>query len=313
MSTFWSLWVMGLIVLNLGIALFLFLWAQKVDVPVQPDSTTGHAWAHGVLREAVRKLPRWWVFLSASMLAWGVVYLVLYPGFGRAPGLLGWTSEAELERTIAENEAKLSELRQSFAGTPVEQLAANPAAVRYGERLFVDNCAACHRRDATGNRALGAPNLVDDDWLYGGDVTAITTSILEGRQGVMPPLAAAFEGENLTNMVQYVLSLSGAPHDPARAAAAQPLFAVCAACHGPDGRGNPQLGAPNLTDSSWIYGGDAKSIEETIRNGRNGVMPAWKSRLGEDDVRTIIAWLRAQSGKATQSLAATAPTSGGRK
>jgi cytochrome c oxidase cbb3-type subunit III len=311
MSTFWSLWIMFLIVLNLGITFFLFLWAQKVDVPTQPDSTTGHVWAHGVLREGVRKLPRWWVFLSASAFLWGFSYLTLYPGFGRSAGLLGWTSHGELARATAANDAKLSELVQSFGDATPERLAANPAARRYGERLFVDNCAACHQRDARGNSTLGAPNLVDGDWLYGGDTASITTSIMEGRHGVMPPLGAAFDAATLTNVVQYVLSLSGAPHDATKAAAGQPSFALCAACHGVDGKGNPQLGAPNLTDSTWLYGGDAATIEYTIRNGRSGTMPAWKSRLGPNDARTIIAWLRSQSHSETNVVAATAAAPAG--
>ncbi|MBX5461504.1 MAG: cytochrome-c oxidase, cbb3-type subunit III [Steroidobacteraceae bacterium] len=314
MSTFWSLWVMTLIVLNLGITLFLFVWAQKVDVPTQPDSTTGHVWAHGALREGVRKLPRWWVFLSACLFVWGASYLALYPGFGGAAGLLRWTSRAELERATAANDAKLSKLLHSFSDATPEQLAANPAARRYGERLFVDNCSACHQRDARGNPRLGAPNLVDGDWLYGGDTASITTSIMEGRQGVMPPLGAALDPTTLTNVVQYVLSLSGAPHDAAKAAAGQPSFALCAACHGIDGKGNPQLGAPNLTDSTWLYGGDAASIEYTIRNGRSGTMPAWKARLKPTEVRAIIAWLRSQSlgGDANAVVTAAAePAHGG--
>ncbi len=308
MSTFWSAWIMFLIVLNLGITFFLFLWAQKVDVPTLPDSTTGHVWAHGALREGVRKLPRWWVFLSASLFVWGFTYLALYPGFGRSAGLLGWTSQGELERTTAANEAKLSELLQSFGDAPPERLAENPAARRYGERLFVDNCSACHQRDARGNAQLGAPNLVDNDWLYGGDTASVTTSIMEGRQGVMPPLGAALDAATVSNVAQYVLSLSGAPHDAAKAAAGQPSFALCAACHGVEGKGNPQLGAPNLTDSIWLYGGDAASIEYTIRNGRSGTMPSWKARLAPTDTRTIIAWLRSQAPTETTGVAAATAT-----
>lgn len=294
MSTFWSLWIIFLIVFNMGITLFLFIWAQRVDIPIQPDGTSGHVWAHGALREGVRRLPRWWALMSASMFVWGFTYLALYPGFGSSMGLLGWTSHGEHDRAVMANEVKLQALKESFGSLPPEALAANPAATHIGERLFVDNCAACHQRDARGNALLGAPNLVDADWLYGGDTATITTSILEGRRGLMPPFGAAFDAAVTTNLASYVLSLSGAPHDTAKAAAGKTMFTVCSACHGVDGKGTPALGAPNLTDSIWLYGGDLATIEETIRKGRGGVMPAWKSRLGPDDARVIIAWLRSQ-------------------
>ncbi|GMU67987.1 MAG: hypothetical protein AMXMBFR37_03200 [Steroidobacteraceae bacterium] len=296
MNGFWSLWVMGLVVLNAGITFFLFVWAQKVEIPVLPDGTTGHVWAHGVLREGLRRLPRWWVFASASFFVWGVGYLLLFPGFGGFKGLLGWTSHAQHAADVAVNEANIAELQARFAKMSPEDLAANPVAIRIGERLFIDNCAACHQRDARGNPLLGAPNLVDASWHWGGDTASITTSILEGRQGLMPPLGS-LGADTVTDLANYVLSLSGAPHDPARAAAGEPQFALCSACHGPTGEGNPVLGAPSLVDSSWTWGkGDLAMIEHVITDGVSGVMPAWKGRLGIDETRVIIAWLRSQAG-----------------
>ncbi|PWK85756.1 cytochrome-c oxidase, cbb3-type subunit III [Fulvimonas soli] len=290
MSWGWSLWVMFLVVLNLGITFFLFLWAPRAKVPVQPDGTSGHVWAHGVLREGVRRLPRWWLLLSGLMFAVGFGYLALFPGFGRWPGLLHWTSHAELARDQEANAAKLDELMQRFAKYPIEQLAGDPAAEQLGWRLFEDNCAACHGREAKGNARLGAPDLTDRDWLYGGDGQAIYASIHDGRSGVMPPWASLGE-DNVKNLAQYVLGLSGAPHDAARAAAAKPLFATCAACHGPDGKGNPALGAPNLTDRVWLHGGSVADIEATIRGGRQGHMPAWSPRLTDDQVRVLAAYV----------------------
>lgn len=295
MSAFWSAWIMFLVVLNMGITFFLFVWGQRVKIPVRADGTSGHVWAHGVLREGVRRLPRWWVFMSASLFAWGLAYLALYPGFGRYPGLLGWTSHGELARERAENEARLGEVMRGFRPYPVEKLAADPAALRIGGRLFADNCAACHGRAAHGNARLGAPDLADGDWLYGGDGQAILASILDGRRGAMPPFGATFGEDGVANLAHYVLSLSGAPHDAAKAAAGKPLFAVCSACHGADGKGSTAVGAPNLTDRIWLYGGDLATVEETIRRGRNGVMPAWRTRLGEDDARALAAWVYAQS------------------
>lgn len=254
MSPFWSLWVMCLVVLNLGVTFFLFIWGQRVRIPTLDDGTTGHVWAHGILRESVRRLPRWWVFLSASMFAWCVVYLLLYPGFGAYAGLLGWTSGSELQRDTAGNRAILGATLARYATLPTDALASeHPAALQIGARLFMDNCAACHGRDARGNRLLGAPDLADGDWLYGGDDGAVKASIAAGRHGMMPPLGAALGDAGTTQVAHYVLSLSGAAHDAEAAAAGAPLFAMCAGCHGPQGQGNPFLGAPNLADDTWLY------------------------------------------------------------
>ncbi|HEY8683248.1 MAG TPA: cbb3-type cytochrome c oxidase N-terminal domain-containing protein, partial [Rhodanobacter sp.] len=167
MSAHWSLWVMFLVVLNLSITLFLFLWGPRTKIPTLPDGTSGHVWAHGTLREGVRPLPRWWLVLSASMFAAGIGYLILFPGFGNFKGVLGWTAHGELARDQAANNAPLNDLMQRFRQYPVEQLANDSSAVRIGQRLFVDNCAACHGRGGYGNVKLGAPSLIDADWLYG--------------------------------------------------------------------------------------------------------------------------------------------------
>ncbi|MBV6417451.1 MAG: Cbb3-type cytochrome c oxidase subunit CcoP [Steroidobacteraceae bacterium] len=295
MNSFWSMWVMFLVLLNAGITAFLFWWAPRVRIPVQEDGTTGHVWAHGVLREGMHRLPRWWIIASAAMYLFGIGYLLLYPGFGAHKGLLGWSAHGEHDLATAVNDANLAETMARFKGLPPAQLAADPEALRIGERLFVDNCAACHERSARGNPLLGAPNLVDADWTWGGDDASIATSILDGRQGVMPPLGEAIGAAKVADVANYVLSLSGAPHDAAKAAAGAPEFAVCAACHGQQGEGNPLLGAPKLADSIWTWGGGLEAIEKRINEGTHGVMPAWKSRLDENDVRVIIAWLRSQA------------------
>ncbi|GGY19919.1 Cbb3-type cytochrome c oxidase subunit [Rhodanobacter panaciterrae] len=290
MSIGWSLWVMFLVTLNLGITFFLYLWGPRVKIPTLPDGTSGHVWAHGVLREGVRKLPRWWVLFSGAMFAAGFTYLALFPGFGSFKGMLGWTSHGELARNVAANEATLAPLIERFRLYPVEQLTNDPAARQMGKVLFEDNCAACHQRSAKGNVALGAPDLTDNDWLYGGSGKDITTSIHDGRSGVMPPWAS-LGADNVKNLAQYVLSLSGSPHDEAKAAAGKPLFATCAACHGADGKGNQALGAPNLTDHIWLHGGSVAEIEKTIGEGRQGHMPAWSPRLTDDQIHTVAAYV----------------------
>lgn len=290
MSTGWSLWVMFLVVLNMGITFFLYLWGPRAKIPTLPDGTSGHVWAHGVLREGVRKLPLWWVLFSGAMFVIGFIYLALFPGFGSFKGLLGWTSHGELAHNVAVNEAALAPLMERFKLYPVEQLASDPAALQMGKVLFEDNCAACHQRSAKGNVALGAPDLSDGDWLYGGSGSDITTSIHDGRSGVMPPWAS-LGADNVKNLAQYVLSLSGAPHDAAKAAAGQPLFATCAACHGAEGKGNPALGAPNLTDKVWLRGSSVADIEKSIGEGRQGHMPAWSPRLSDEQVRVVAAYV----------------------
>lgn len=235
MTPFWSAWIMFLIVLNLGITLFLFLWGPRVKIPVLPDGTTGHVWAHGVLREGMHKLPLWWLLFSGAMFAIGFVYLYLYPGFGASKGVLGWTSHQQLADDTAANAAKLDSLLASLAGAPVESIARNAEATRIGQRLFIDNCAACHGREGHGNALLGAPNLVDGDWLYGGDGATILASIEDGRGGTMPPFGGSLDKAAIENVANYVLSLSGSPHDNIAAQLGKAKFVACAACHGPDG------------------------------------------------------------------------------
>jgi cytochrome c oxidase cbb3-type subunit 3 len=295
MTEFWSAWVIVLIVVNLGITAFLFLWGLRVDIPTLPDGTTGHVWAHGVLREAVRRLPMWWIALSAASLVAAIAYLALYPGFGAFAGRLGWTSGSELAQKQEANRRLEAPLLERIRGKPVETIAADPESLRVGRVLFIENCSACHGRDARGNRALGAPDLTDRDWLYGGDGKSILTSILDGRNGTMPPFGGAKSDQEIKDIAYYVLSLSGRSHDSLRAAFGKPGFAVCAACHGADGKGNTALGAPNLTDGVWLHGESIEDIMATIKNGRTGVMPALRHRLGEDNAALVAAWVYAQS------------------
>ncbi len=302
MSGFWSGWVKFLVVLNLGITLFLFILALRIKIPTQKDGTTGHVWAHGVLREGVRKLPLWWVLFSGLMFIVGFSYLALYPGFGGFKGLLGWTSEQQLEREVAANDAKLQAALEPLRPMSIDQIAADPQSAAIGHRLFLDNCAACHGSDARGNRTLGAPDLADRDSLYGSDGAAVLASIRDGRNGTMPPWGSALGRDGVNEVASYVLSLSGvtAPRDWVDAG--KPRYEMmCAACHGADGRGNPALGAPNLTDDVWLYGGDFPSVAKSIREGRSGVMPAWRHRLSEDEMRAVAAWVVAQSQLAAGS------------
>jgi len=228
----------------------------------------------------------------------GIGYLVLYPGYGDNEGLLGWTMHGELAENVASTREKLEPLIARQAQLPVEQLADDPASVAIGHRLFVDNCAACHGASGRGNQVIGAPDLTDRDWLYAGDGETLMASILDGRRGVMPPAGATLGSAGVEQVAQYVLSLSGRENDPVKAALGKEQFATCAACHGADGKGNPALGAPNLTDATWLYGGSQAQIEKSIREGRSGEMPAFRSRLSETEAKSIAAWVYRQSNPA---------------
>ncbi len=299
MSGFWSGWVKFLVVLNLGITLLLFLLALRIKIPTQADGTTGHVWAHGVLREGVRKLPRWWVVLSLVTFAIGLGYLTLYPGFGGAKGALGWTSAGEWQRDVAANDAKRATMLELLRSLRIEQIAADPHGAALGERLYLDNCAACHGSDARGNQNVGAPDLIDSDSLYGGDPDTLLASIRDGRNGVMPAWGGALGRNGVNEVTAYVLSRAGVNAPPDWVDAGKARFdTLCASCHGADGRGNAALGAPNLTDDVWLYGGDFTSVAASIRNGRSGVMPAWRQRLREDEMRAIAAWIVAQGQRA---------------
>ncbi|HEU4781426.1 MAG TPA: cytochrome-c oxidase, cbb3-type subunit III [Steroidobacteraceae bacterium] len=298
MNGFWSVWVMVLACLTASISLLLFLWAMWMRIPTIEDGTTGHVWAHGALREGVRPLPLWWVVASAASFIFGVVYLSLYPGFGNLSGTLGWTSKGEHQRQSAANSARLEARIAPLRSLSLEQLAANEEAAGIGHRLYLDNCAACHGTGALGTHAVGAPNLVDADWLYGGDGETIMASILDGRSGVMPPLAGALGHNGINEVAAYVVSQSGTQAPAAWVAAGKVRYeTLCLACHAADGRGNPALGAPNLFDNVWLYGGNIESVVASVRDGRAGVMPAWRQKLTLDEARLITAWVMAQGAK----------------
>jgi cytochrome c oxidase cbb3-type subunit 3 len=295
MSTFWSRWIVILIVLNLGVTLWLFIWGQLMKIPTESDGTTGHVWAHGVLRESVRKLPLWWVLMSVTTFLAAIALFVLYPGLGSFKGVLEWTSVAELQRDTADNTAKLDTLMQPFRTLSIEQLAADPKTAVTGRRLYLDNCASCHGYDAQGNQTIGAPNLIDGDTLYGEDSETLVASIRDGRSGAMPALGTVLGQAGLNETAAYVLSLSGTKTPADWAAAGKVRFdTLCVGCHGVDGHGNPGLGIPNLTDKIWLYGGDLESVSTSIRDGRSGVMPSWRTRMSAEQIRLIATWVYAQ-------------------
>jgi cytochrome c oxidase cbb3-type subunit 3 len=250
----------------------------------------GHVWDED-LEELNNPLPGWWLKLFYITMVFGLIYLALFPGLGSFPGLLGWTSHGQYEREMDVADATYGPLFTRYREMSIPAVAADPEARKMGERLFVTYCAACHGSDARGAR--GFPNLRDNDWLYGGSPEQIEQTILYGRNGVMPAWQDALGGkQGVADVVQYVLSLSGRNVDQAAAARGKVKFQTfCVACHGADGKGNQAIGAPNLTDNIWLYGGSEKAITETIAKGRNGKMPAQKDTLGEDKVHLLAAYV----------------------
>jgi cytochrome c oxidase cbb3-type subunit 3 len=210
---------------------------------------------------------------------------------GNYAGSLGWKSSGAYQEELKQAEADYGPLFAKYQQQDLKAVAADPQARAMGERLFLTYCSQCHGSDARGSK--GFPNLTDHDWLHGGEPDAIKTTILNGRNGVMPPMGGAVGTEkDIENVAQYVLSLSGSTADPIKSVLGRNKFvANCAACHGADGKGNQMMGAPNLTDRIWLYGGSADTIMETIRRGRSNSMPAFKDFLGEGKAHVLAAYV----------------------
>lgn len=289
MRSGWSWYVVVITVANIVVWFWLLWWARSRRVAGERDATLGHA--YDGIEERDAPLPRWWLWLFIGTLAFSVGYLALYPGLGNYGGLLGWSSTGQYDAEIERAERAYGPLYAAYAARPIPEVAADPAALATGQRIFANACAQCHGTDARGGP--GFPDLTDADWLYGGDPQVIKTSILHGRSGLMPPFAPALGGdEGIAQVVAYVLSLSGRPVDAATAAQGKARYmTICVACHGADGRGNQAMGAPNLTDDVWLYGGTAEDIEHGLRAGRNGVMPAHGALLGDERAHVVAAYV----------------------
>src|SRR5690606_39999168 len=252
------------------------------------NRTTGHV--YDGIEEYDNPLPRWWFMMFIITFVFTAIYLVLYPGLGSFKGVLGWTSVNELRGHQAKADELYAEQFGIYAQTPIEELAQDPQAMKIGARLFGNNCAVCHGADGGGN--WGYPNLTDNDWIWGGTPEQIKATLVNGRVAVMPGWSAVIGEQGIVQTTEYVLSLNGREHDAKQAEAGAALFARnCVACHGAEGKGNELLGAPNLTNSIWLYGGEPSEIRQTLRDGRNGVMPAQKDLLKESRIHLLAAYV----------------------
>lgn len=299
-SVFWDYYIAIITVVSvIGCAVFLRMQSKRrvVVAPGAEPETTGHVW-DGDLREYHNPMPRWWIVLFYLTVLFSVVYLVLYPGLGtQFKGLLNWTSAGQHAAEVKRADERYGPLFAAYLQQPIEKVAVDPRARQMGERIFLNNCAQCHGSDARGTR--GFPSLADSEWQWGGTPEAIVQTIASGRQAAMPPMAAAVGGgEDVSDLAHYVLSLSNSAHDSVRAARGKAKFVACAACHGADGKGNPQVGAPDLSNRIWTYGGSAAAIAETITRGRQGVMPAWKGILSDAEIHLVAAYVYGLRGSA---------------
>jgi cytochrome c oxidase cbb3-type subunit 3 len=289
-SSFWSLYVAGITIGGLAFCVVILLIASRRKV-MADDNTTGHVWDED-LRELNNPLPRWWMGLFVITVVFAVLYLALYPGLGSSKGTLNWSSAGQYQTEQEKAQVAMQPVYAKFANMPVEALAADAQAMGVGERVFVNNCAQCHGSDAKGSK--GFPNLTDGDWLGGdGSLDYIVKTVTAGRQGMMPPMAAAVGGpEDVKNLANYVLSLSGSAHNDIAAQLGKSKFGACAACHGADGKGTQALGAPNLTDKIWLHGWGEDAVV-----AMTNVMPAFSNRLSADQIRVLGAYVWSLSHK----------------
>ncbi len=291
MSIFWNLWIIGLTVTNLILVLWLLMANRKValrDDETPENRTTGHV--YDGIEEFDNPLPRWWFQLFISTIIFAVIYLIIYPGMGSFPGVIGWTSTGELRGHQAQADSLYAAQFGEYNEMPVEELAKDTKAMKMAMRLFANNCAVCHGADAGGN--TGYPNLTDKNWLYGGSPANIKQTITHGRHGVMPGWSAILGELGIAEITEYLLESSGREHDAKMAQAGVVRFQqTCVSCHGADGTGNLQLGAPNLMDDVWLYGGEPHEIRQSIRLGRQGVMPAQQELLKESRIHLLAAYV----------------------
>ena len=291
MTLFWSLWVIVLTIVTLVLVAWVLFANRKVAVRDDEDPenrTTGHS--YDGIEEFDNPLPKWWFQLFVYTFVFLIIYLILYPGMGNFKGILGWTSVNELRNDQDKAQAQYIKSYGVFNEMSVEELIHDARARKMGIRLFANNCAVCHGADGGGN--YGFPNLRDNDWLYGGSPEDIKTTLINGRNGAMPPLGAVLGEQKVTEVVDYVLQISGQIHDIKSAQAGKTVFEQnCSVCHRVDGTGNHAIGSPNLTDDIWLYDGSREGIANSIRNGRSNQMPAQKDILREDKIHVLTAYV----------------------
>ncbi|MBS7807715.1 cytochrome-c oxidase, cbb3-type subunit III [Variovorax sp. PCZ-1] len=295
----WSWFIIIATLVSIAACLVLLFVVAAKKVQVRSDNTTGHVWDEDLV-ELNHPMPMWWMGLFVITVIFSFAYLYFYPGLGSVQGSFDWSSKEQHKQEMQEGGKAMALVYAQYQGKNTEQLAADPQAMAIANRLFLNNCAQCHGSDARGSK--GFPNLTDNDWLWGGTPDKIQETIVKGRNGVMPPMAAAVgNSDDVRNLAEYVLSLSGYPSDSIRAGLGKSKFSACAACHGVTGKGNVALGAPNLSDDVWLHGWGKEFIVNMINNGRTGMMPAQKDRLTDEQIGLLTAYVWGMSNKPTSA------------
>lgn len=297
MSTFWS-WYITLLTVGTLLALFWLIFATRKSETHknETDQTMGHAFDG--IEEYDNPLPKWWFMLFVGTIVFSIIYLVLYPGLGNWKGILpgyegGWTQVKQWQHEVDKADELYGPIFAKYAAMPLEDVAKDEQALKMGGRIFASNCSVCHGSDAKGG--YGFPNLTDNDWLYGGDPQTIKTTLLYGRQAVMPAWKDSIGEEGIRNVAGYIRTFSGLKNPQTTKvdlAAGQSIYAAnCSVCHGAEGKGQQAMGAPNLTDKVWLYGSSFGQVQQTLRYGRNGMMPAQEAFLGNDKVHLLAAYV----------------------
>lgn len=292
----WSIWIIALVIINVVGCIWLLLANSKRRPGDPAPEDTSHVW-DGDLTEYNKPMPKWWINLFWLTIIFSVGYLIYYPGFGAFAGTSKWTSVGEMKKEQAAENKKLEATFAPFAGKPIDQLASDPTAVSIGRGIFNNTCATCH--GSAGKGAIGYPNLTDQIWKWGGTPDDVLTSIQNGRTGVMAPWGDVLRGTGGDQAVDYVIAYVRALAQPNAniqndymASQGKKLYdGVCVSCHGAEGKGNTQLGAPDLTDGDWLYGDSTESLRHTIDHGRTGVMPEFKTLLGDTRTRLVGAYV----------------------
>lgn len=287
-SDFWAGWITVLTLVSLsGLAWMVFSIFSTAGEGHDEDGE-GPVWDDN-LREGSNPAPMWWFWLILTMMVFSVLYLMLYPGLGSYKGALKWTQSGRLDDSKAAYAAEFGGVRSLIAGAQIETLQADDALMQSAQRVFDRNCAVCHGYDAQGQAAL-FPNLMDDEWQWGGTVAQIEQSIRAGRNAVMVGWAGALGGDSgVRNVADYVRVI-GTPDANGHAGQTQ-YNTFCIACHGADGSGNAILGAPSLVDDVWLYGHSDEALLHSIGIGRSGEMPAFSERLDDTQIRLLLALL----------------------
>jgi cytochrome c oxidase cbb3-type subunit 3 len=286
-SEFWNLYVIVIVVGSILACGVLLIVQGKATFT--PGKTMGHVWDE-TLEEYNNPMPKWWSWLFVITIFFAFGYLALYPGLGNNKGALGWTSGGQHKAEVEKMDATVKPLFDKYMAMDVKAVAADKQGLEMGKRLYLTYCMQCHGADARGSK--GFPNLADNDWLYGGEPEQIKQTIEAGRMGMMPP-HAHLGADSIKDVANFVRSMAGLPNDSVRAAKGKEVFntAGCAGCHGPEGKGMHALGAPNLTDKVWLYGSSEATIIETVTNGRQNKMPAWKEFLGDAKVHLLTGYV----------------------